>query len=100
MKRKHHFPQSRALCLISLLVGAACIMPTMSLAAESLFSKARFTDILDGDVQLAPLGHRAGLHMTFGSAPDAEAVYSAAHSDNNLRNGGSGVHLSVRMPWK
>ena len=91
--------KSKVLLLMSVLLGCAGFMPTTSCAAETLFSKAHFSELLEGDVELAPVGNRAGLHMTFKSPSDYGDAFNAAHADRPGGNG-SGVHLSVRMPWK
>lgn len=100
MKSKHLFRKTDVLCLITLLMGVALVMPAASMAAEPLFSKARFDELLDGDVPLATLGHHAGLHMMFKSTSDTSDATLAPHADKHLVSGGNGVHLTVTMPWK
>ena len=99
MNSIHRPRKPKILLLISLLLGAAGFLPTTSCAADALFTKGLFSQLLDGDVQLAPVGRRAGLHMTFESSSGSTDAFSAAHADRP-DGGGAGVHLSVRMPWK
>ena len=98
MNRNLLILKKKVLLLISLLCFAWGIPATVS-AAETLFSKAHFSQLLEGDVELAPVGHRAGLHMTFKSPSDYGDAFNAAHADSPGGNG-SGVHFSLRMPWK
>jgi hypothetical protein len=89
----------RFLVLIAVLVSSAWVMPGAAGAAETQYSKSRFAQLLDGDVQLAPVGQRAGLHMTFKSPSDTSDAFNALHADHHGFNS-TGIHLSVRMPWK
>ncbi|MGB5473042.1 MAG: hypothetical protein WBQ78_06165 [Gammaproteobacteria bacterium] len=98
MNRNPLILKNKVMLLISLLCFAWGIPATVS-AADSLFSKAHFSELLEGDVELAPVGNRAGLHMAFKSPTDYGDAFNAAHSDSP-RGNGSGVHFSVRMPWK
>jgi len=98
MKSKHSLHKSKVLLVMSMLLGSACFMPAPASAMESLFSKSRFSQLLDGDVQLAPIGQRGGLHMTFGSPTESRDAFNAVHAD--AIGGSSGVHLTVKMPWK
>jgi len=97
MNSKHLFYTPKVLLLTSILLGSAWLVPVPATAAETLFSKARFRQLLDGDVQLAPVGQRAGLHLTFKSPSNSDA-FSAAHADK--QGSSSGIRLSVKMPWK
>jgi hypothetical protein len=88
----------KALLMTALLLVPAVVLPGAASAAETLTGKGYFSQLLDGDVQLAPVGQRGGLHMTFGSASDAGDAFDAVHADRPGSSGG--IHLSVRMPWK
>ncbi len=92
-----HMP--RFLVLIAVLFASAWVMPGAATAAENQFSKSRFAQLMDGDVQLAPVGQRAGLHMTFKSPSESRDAFNAVHADHHGFNS-TGIHLSVRMPWK
>jgi hypothetical protein len=100
MMSKLLFRKIDVLYMIFMLMAVALATPAASVAAEPLFSKARFSELLDGDVQLATLGHHAGLHMMFKSPTDSSDATSAPHADKHLGSGGSGVRLNVTMPWK
>ena len=99
MNSIQRFHKPKVLLFKIMLLGCATFIPATGGAAETLFTKAHFTELLHGDVQLAPVGQRAGLHMTFKSPSDSRDAFSAVHADRPGGNGG-GVHLSVRMPWK
>ncbi len=81
MNRNLLILKNKVMLLISLLCFAWGIPATVS-AAETLFSKAHFSQLLEGDVELAPVGHRAGLHMTFKSPSDYGDAFNAAHADS------------------
>ncbi len=98
MNRNLLIPKQKILLLISLLVCAGGIPATAS-AADTLTGKGYISQLLDGDVHLAPVGQRAGLHMTFTSPSDSSDAFRAVHADRPGDSSG-GVHLSVRMPWK
>ncbi len=99
MNSKSFFCKPRIHVLSSMLLGCACCMPATAAATDSILSKMRFDQLVDGDVKLAPVGHRGGLHMTFKSPVENRDAYSAVHADSQGA-GTSGIHLSVSMPWK
>lgn len=99
MNSKYFFCKSRIHLLSSMLLGYACCMPATASATDSIFNKMRFDQLVDGDVELAPVGHRGGLHMTFKSPVENKDAFSAVHADNQGA-GTRGIHLSVSMPWK
>jgi hypothetical protein len=98
MNSKHLLHTPKVLLLTSILLGPAWLAPASATAAETQFSKSRFRQLLDGDVQLAPVGQRAGLHLTFKSPSNSSDAFSAGYADNQGSN--SGVRLSIKMPWK
>lgn len=98
MKHNHRIHRTRVLLLMTLTLGMSWFIPATGSAAERTVGKGYFAQLLDGDVRLAPVGHRAGLHMTFSTPPTAGDAYDAVHSDRS--GSGGGVHLSIRLPWK
>lgn len=98
MKCKHLIRKAKMLLLVS-LAGIAGGLPGAGFAAGPPIAKGYFSQLLDGDVHLAPVGQRAGLHMTFKSPGDNRDAYSAAHADRPGQESGA-IHLSVRMPWR
>jgi len=93
-----------ALFLLALIVSIGVFISTGATAAEtrdvSLFSKAGFTSLVDGDVKLAPVGnHGAGLHMTFKSPSRSEHALYVSSNAGDYAMKDHGVHLSVKMPW-
>lgn len=99
MKHNHRIHRTKSLLLLSLVLGLFSLIPATGSAAERTVDKGYFAQLLDGDVRLATVGQRAGLHMTFSSPSDAGDAYDAVHADQP-GSGSGGVHLSVQLPWK
>jgi len=99
MNSNHTLPLPRILVLISALFVSTWVIPGSVAAEETLFSKTGFSQLMEGDVQLASVGQTAGLHMTFKSPSDSRDAFSAVHADHHSTSS-AGIHLSVRMPWK
>lgn len=98
MKSKQLIHKPKMLTLVALL-GILGNLPATGFAAEARTVKAYFSQLLDGDVHLAQVGQKAGLHMTFKSPGDSREAFSAAHADHPGAGNG-GIHLSVRLPWR
>lgn len=99
MKRNYQYSKVKILLLASALPVVAGYLPGNACAAEKRQGKGVFSQLLDGDVRLAPIGQRADLHMTFASSSNATDAYNAVHADKPGGNGGA-IHLSVRLPLK
>lgn len=98
MNNRHTFRKPDSLVLLALVVTVGMLVSTGTSAAESLFSKASISELIEGNMKLAPVGHRGGLHMTFKSpSRENNAVY-VSRADN-YSGKDSGVHLSFQMPW-
>jgi hypothetical protein len=99
MKIKYTNRKPDTLFLLALIVSLGVFMSTGATAAETLFGKASFSRMMDGDMKLAQVGAQgAGLHMTFKSpSRENEALYVS--QADNYSSKDHGVHLSVQMPW-
>ncbi len=99
MKTRYSNRKPDALFLLALIVSLGVFMSTGATAAETLFSKAGFSELMDGDLKLAAVGNNgAGLHMTFKSPSREQNALYVSHADNPVKSD-HGVHLSVQMPW-
>jgi hypothetical protein len=97
MKYKPLIRKPKMLLLVTLL-GMAGSLPGAGFAAGPAGAGDYFSQFLDGDVRLAPVGHRGALHMSFKSTGDNRDAFSAAHAD---RPGSEdAVRLSIRLPWR
>jgi hypothetical protein len=99
MKTRYSNRKPDALFLLALIVSLGVFMSTGATAGETLFSKAGFSRLMDGDLNLAEVGNNgAGLHMTFKSPSRTQNALYVSHADNHVKSD-RGVHLSVQMPW-
>lgn len=97
MKCKPLIHKPKMLLLLTLL-GTGGSLPAAGYAAGPTGAGDYFSQLLDGDVRLAPVGHRGALHMSFKSPGDNRDAFSAAHAD---RPGSEdAVRLSIRLPWR
>lgn len=97
MNRNHMFRMKNILLLVSLLPVVA--LPGIARGADGRTEKGYFSQLLDGDIRLAPIGNRADLHMTFLAPTNTADAYTAVHADRP-DGSNSGIHLSVRLPLK
>ena len=100
MKTRFSCHKPDILFLLALFVSLGMFLSTSTLASESLFSKQGLAQLLDGDVQLAPVGHGGGgLHMTFESPSQENHAMYVSKLSNNPASTGQGVYLSIQLPW-
>ena len=99
-KHKHTHRKPDPLMLLVILVSLAVMMTSAAAATGSNSRAPGLSDILDGEVMVAPVGrHGAGLHLTYQSNP---YLYEAAkkNSVSTQKYAPSPtVFLSVRVPW-
>jgi hypothetical protein len=103
---KFHFSRRKpdALLWLALLVGLGAVLSTSSHAEEFLFSgnglsTLHLSKLMDGDLQLAPVGRRGGvLQMSFQSPSQVDHALYVSQSDN-ATGLAHGVCLSVKLPW-
>ncbi len=100
MKTGFSFHKPDNLFLLALFVSLGMFLSTSASAAESLFSMQGLSQLIDGDLQLAPVGHSGGaVHMTFDSPSEETNAMYVSVLDNNSGGTEQGVYLSVQMPW-
>jgi hypothetical protein len=97
-KHKHTHRKPDPLVLLVILVSLAVMMTTA--VARTNTHTMSLSDILDGDVMVAPVGsHGAGLHLSYQSHPYRHEAISK-NSVRSQKNAISPtVFLSVRVPW-
>ncbi len=99
MNKRNTIRKPDSLFLLVLVVGVGMVISTGVSAADTLFSKAGFSELLDGNMKLARVGNQgAGLHMSFKSPSRENNALYVSRADKDTSND-RGVHLSVQIPW-
>jgi len=93
-----------SLFITVLVASCILIIPGTAVAEDAgsrspvLFDSPLMRTLADGELKLADVGHRAGVHMSLESATrETGALYSSPVADNLASE--SGVHLSYRLSW-
>lgn len=82
----------------SLIISGTVVADDASPRSLVLFDTPLMRTLVDGELKLADVGHRAGVHMSLESATrETGALYSSPVADNLTSE--SGVHLSYRLSW-
>jgi hypothetical protein len=99
MNKRYNHRKPDSLFLLVLIVGLGVFVSTGVSAAETLFSKATIARMMEGNMQLVPVGSKGGaLHMSTKSpSRDENALYISNADNFSMQD--HGVHLSFKMPW-
>jgi hypothetical protein len=99
MKSRFTTRRPDALFLLALIVSLGVFISTSAGAAETLFSKAGISELMEGNVKLAPVGIKgASLYMSTKSpSRENKALYISDVDNFSMKD--HGLHLSLQMPW-
>jgi hypothetical protein len=92
------------LLLLALVAALGVFLSGRAHAEKYLFSEngisvPHFSQLMDGDLRLAPVGHGGGvLQMSFNSPSQENRALYVSQSDN-AAGLDQGIRLSVKLPW-
>lgn len=100
LKHKHTNRKSDSPLLLSGLLSLGVLLSTAADASDSFFKNPTFSDLQDGEVTIAGLGHRgAGLHMSVQSSSEWRQGGNTGPQAARQSAAKPEVFLSVRLPW-